>query len=110
MRFPSTGDIHDRVKTLRQRLCLSQKDLAEYLGVSQFTLSRWERGEHKPTGRPLEKLLELELNQKDSSETLQELEEKCLEAKLLDHELQELMSHLSEKSRQLILTAILRRR
>lgn len=34
---------------LRAKLNLSQDDFGKLLGVSLATVSRWERGEHKPT-------------------------------------------------------------
>jgi molybdate transport system regulatory protein len=37
------------LKTLRARLGLKQADLAELLGVHAMTVSRWERGELKPS-------------------------------------------------------------
>ena len=44
----------------RKRLGLSQEKLAEALGVSRNTISRWERGEFNPTAdrlAALERLL-----------------------------------------------------
>jgi hypothetical protein len=37
------------VKRYRVRHCLTQKGLADLLGVSQRTVSRWERGEDNPS-------------------------------------------------------------
>ena len=37
------------VKRYRIRHCLTQKGLADLLGVSQRTVSRWERGEDNPS-------------------------------------------------------------
>jgi len=39
----------ERIKSLRQRLGLSQKAFAKQLGVSLRTVQRWERGESKPS-------------------------------------------------------------
>jgi len=37
-----------QIKELRLKLDLSQEQFAAKLGVSATTLSRWERGTHKP--------------------------------------------------------------
>ena len=37
------------IKELRTKLKLSQEKLAQKLGVSWTTISRWERGETKPS-------------------------------------------------------------
>ncbi len=39
----------DAVKELRQRLLVSQEELAQILGVSFATVNRWETGKHEPT-------------------------------------------------------------
>lgn len=36
-------------KKLRKKLMISQKELADLLGVSFETVNRWENGHHKPT-------------------------------------------------------------
>lgn len=36
------------VRSARQRLGVSQAQLAEALGVNKLTISRWERGERNP--------------------------------------------------------------
>jgi len=46
------------IRTLRQREGVSQPVLAYYLGVSKVTVSKWERGEKKPSGASM-KLLSL---------------------------------------------------
>lgn len=38
------GDLRTRIRQLRQRLKLKQRQLAERVGVTQATVSRWERG------------------------------------------------------------------
>ena len=38
------------VRTVRKKLCLSQEKLAEKLGVTRNTVSRWERGAVSPSG------------------------------------------------------------
>ncbi|HEM6028792.1 TPA: helix-turn-helix transcriptional regulator, partial [Streptococcus suis] len=35
----------NRLKKLRQEKKLSQKELADYLGINEKTISRWENGE-----------------------------------------------------------------
>lgn len=39
-----------RVRTLRQHLGLTQRELAERLGTRQQTISEWERGMYQPRG------------------------------------------------------------
>lgn len=45
--------------TLRKRLGLSQEKMAEKLGVSRNTISRWERGSFKPSAENLTMLNKL---------------------------------------------------
>lgn len=45
------------IKSLRQRLGLTQPQLAELLGVDRNTVNRWEMGIRQPRG-PAVKLLE----------------------------------------------------
>lgn len=47
------------IKALRKRLGLTQKVLADRLGVDAITVSRWERGEYKPSGLALRQLARL---------------------------------------------------
>lgn len=37
------------IKELREKLILSQAELAELLGVSFASVNRWEMGHHEPT-------------------------------------------------------------
>lgn len=39
----------DKVKYVREKLCLSQQDLAKATGISFNTINRWENGLRKPT-------------------------------------------------------------
>lgn len=48
------------IKALRDRLLLSQADLARKVGVHPLTVSRWERGVYKPDLRAQRKLRALE--------------------------------------------------
>lgn len=47
------------VKTYRERQQLSQRDLAEKVGVSQATISEWETREKVPTGDRLLRLADV---------------------------------------------------
>lgn len=51
----------DAIKELRERMLVSQTELAKKLGVSYATVNRWENGLHEPTyaaKRKLRKLFE----------------------------------------------------
>lgn len=48
----------NRVKELRERAGISQKELALTLGVSQPTVSEWEKQKKDPSGERLAKLAE----------------------------------------------------
>lgn len=51
-----TENLGERIREYRRVHVLTQKMLAEQLGVDQTTLAGWERGEHRPTNRLFEKL------------------------------------------------------
>lgn len=53
--------------TLRKRLGLSQEKMAEKLGVSRNTISRWERGSFKPSAENLDTLNKLYAELENSS-------------------------------------------
>ena len=40
----------ERIKTLRRRLRLTQRELADRLGTRQQTISEWEKGMYRPRG------------------------------------------------------------
>ena len=40
----------ERIRTLRQHLGLTQRELADELGTRQQTISEWEKGMYKPRG------------------------------------------------------------
>ncbi len=40
----------ERIRTLRSRLGLTQRELADRLGTRQQTISEWEKGMYKPRG------------------------------------------------------------
>ena len=44
------------VKELRERLGLTQSEMASQIGVALTTLARWEQGKAKPTPLAIEKL------------------------------------------------------
>lgn len=49
--------IPEEIKSIRERLDLSQAEFAELLGVSKRTLQEWEQGRCKPTGAALKLLM-----------------------------------------------------
>jgi DNA-binding XRE family transcriptional regulator len=49
----------DRVRMLREKMFVSQKGLAEKLGVSFVSVNRWETGRYHPTIKAKKKLNEL---------------------------------------------------
>jgi DNA-binding transcriptional regulator YiaG len=56
--------VHHLIRTkqlasLREAVGLSQGDISRALDLSQSTVSRWESGDTKPTGRHAVELLEL---------------------------------------------------
>ncbi len=51
-----TGQIGDVILTLRRAADMTQEELAEGLGVTQVSLSRWENNLRKPDSESLEKL------------------------------------------------------
>jgi transcriptional regulator with XRE-family HTH domain len=53
---PKNGKLADKLKSYRRSNGLSQKKLAELLGVDQTTLAGWERGEHRPTKKMRDKI------------------------------------------------------
>lgn len=42
-------DYSQLIKAIRERLLVSQSELAQMLGVSYATVNRWENGHHEPT-------------------------------------------------------------
>ena len=51
--LPNRISIAERVATRRKVLGLSQRKMAERLGVNPDTLRGWEAGHHQPTGKSL---------------------------------------------------------
>ena len=52
-------DYQRLVKELREKLILSQQELANFIGVSFASINRWETGKHKPTIKVKRKIVEL---------------------------------------------------
>lgn len=59
MNSKPTEDYADQIKRLRERMGLTQVDLAERLGVSFPTVNRWENAKSKPSQLSWNRLLEL---------------------------------------------------
>lgn len=49
----------DKIKLLREKMFVSQKELAEILGISFVTVNRWENGRFNPTIKAKKKLKDL---------------------------------------------------
>ena len=47
------------IKELREKMILSQAELAELLGVSFASVNRWEMGHHEPTIKSKRKIVAL---------------------------------------------------
>lgn len=52
--LPPTNSFSECLATARRRLGLSQRKMAETLGVDPATLQGWESGQHQPTGKSLD--------------------------------------------------------
>lgn len=52
-------DYRKIVKQLREKMLLSQEEMAKKLGVSFATVNRWENGHHEPTFKERRKLRDL---------------------------------------------------
>ncbi|MDD2562403.1 MAG: helix-turn-helix transcriptional regulator [Eubacteriales bacterium] len=50
---------HLAIRELRQKMFVSQEELAEMLGVSHITVNRWENQKYEPTIKAKRKLQEL---------------------------------------------------
>jgi len=52
---------HKKIKTIREKLLVSQSEFATMIGVSFETVNRWENNKHQPTykyRRKIQKLYE----------------------------------------------------
>ena len=47
------------VKKLREKLIITQEELAQLLGVSFASINRWETGKHEPTTKIRRKIVQL---------------------------------------------------
>lgn len=47
------------VKEIREKLIITQEELAVLLGVSYASINRWETGKHEPTTKIRRKIVEL---------------------------------------------------
>jgi len=54
--LPPAQTLPERLATVRKTLGMSQRNLAESLGVDPGTLQGWEAGQHQPTGRNVERV------------------------------------------------------
>lgn len=52
-------DYPSLIKEIRERLLVSQSELAQMLGVSFATINRWENGRHEPTIKAKRKIRQL---------------------------------------------------
>ena len=52
-------ELHDKIKILRKKKGISQKDLADHVGLHLSHLSRLENGHYQPSLAVLKKLVEL---------------------------------------------------
>ena len=57
---PADSDISNQVRSLRQRLNLTQEQFADEVGVSVITVHRWETGQSSPRRLSLKRLAEIE--------------------------------------------------
>lgn len=48
-----TIDIHDRIRSKRKELMLTQNQVAKILGISRVSVTKWENGNSKPDGEHL---------------------------------------------------------
>lgn len=49
MNNSTNDDLPRKIKSIRQKLGLSQEELAQKLGVSFTSVNRWENGQTKPS-------------------------------------------------------------
>lgn len=60
MRTPLPTDYSNQIKSLREKLGLTQIELSERLGVSFASVNRWENGKSRPTSLAWERLIRAE--------------------------------------------------
>ena len=49
----------DMIKSLRDKLIITQEELATMLGVSFVSVNRWENGKHEPTIKVKRRIMQL---------------------------------------------------
>ena len=52
-------EYNEKIKLLREKMFVSQKELADLLGVSFVSVNRWETGKFNPTIKAKKKLNDL---------------------------------------------------
>lgn len=52
--LPPAGSFPERLAGARRRLGMTQRKMAERLGIDPSTLGSWEAGQHQPTGKSLQ--------------------------------------------------------
>lgn len=52
------GNLATELKILRIRKGLNQEEMGKQIGISQVTISSWERGDSIPSGKNIKKLAE----------------------------------------------------
>jgi transcriptional regulator with XRE-family HTH domain len=55
-----TTNLGERIREYRRVRGLSQRELATRLGIDTTTLGSWERGEHRPAKRLLDKIADID--------------------------------------------------
>lgn len=49
----------EMIKALREKMLITQEELAKLLGVSFVSVNRWENGHHEPTMKVKRKLVQM---------------------------------------------------
>ena len=52
-------EFKDMIKALREKMIISQDELAKILGVSFVSVNRWENGHHEPTIKVKRRIVQL---------------------------------------------------
>ena len=64
----TSTDYAARIRSLRKRLNLTQNELAEHLGVSYVSISRWENNQNQPSALAWDRFCELEAERSTTSD------------------------------------------
>ncbi|PZM07602.1 helix-turn-helix domain-containing protein [Rhizobium tubonense] len=79
-------NISQYIVKARRKLKMSQKDLAEALGVSQGSVSKWEAGKESPRAETVERIKVLSgVAQPEENDALSEAADNSLEARRFSH-------------------------